>query len=134
MGLFGIILLVLFAIVCALLIFMVVIQDQDSEGLGGLFGGAGNAAFGSRSTNVVVKFTYVLGGLFFVIAFSLAVLNRGSMGDVEAAARISGEETTEWWSENAQPVEALPGTEPELTVPQDAPIPQEATAPSGDGQ
>jgi preprotein translocase subunit SecG len=128
MGLFGIILLVLFAIVCALLIFMVVIQDQESEGLGGLFGGAGNAAFGSRSTNVVVKFTYVLGGLFFVIAFSLAVLNRGSMGDVEAAARISGEQAAEWWSDEAQPGEALPGTEPALTLPQEAPLP------SGDGQ
>ena len=128
MGLFGIILLVLFAIVCALLIFMVVIQDQESEGLGGLFGGAGNAAFGSRSTNVVVKFTYVLGGLFFVIAFSLAVLNRGSMGDVEAAARVTGEQATEWWSDEAKPGEALPGTEPALTLPQEAPLP------SGDGQ
>lgn len=128
MGLFGIILLVLFAIVCALLIFMVVIQDQESEGLGGLFGGAGNAAFGSRSTNVVVKFTYVLGGLFFVIAFSLAVINRGSMGDVEAAARIPGEQASEWWSDSAQPAEPLPGTPPVLTPPQEAPLP------SGDGQ
>ena len=128
MGLFGIILLVLFAIVCALLIFMVVIQDQESEGLGGLFGGAGNAAFGSRSTNVVVKFTYILGGLFFVIAFSLAVLNRGSMGDVEAAARVTGEQTTEWWSEDSKPAEVLPGTEPELTVPEDTLVP------SGNGQ
>ena len=128
MGLFGIILLVLFAIVCALLIFMVVIQDQESEGLGGIFGGAGNAAFGSRSTNVVVKFTYVLGGLFFVIAFSLAVLNRGTMGDVEAAARVPGEQATEWWSNDAPPAEALPGAEPALTVPQDAPFP------AGNGQ
>lgn len=126
MGLFGIILLVLFAVVCALLVFMVVIQDQESEGLGGLFGGAGNAAFGSRSTNVVVKFTYILGGLFFVIAFSLAVLNRGSMGDVEAAARVPGEQATEWWSDNAQPAEALPGTEPALAPPQDTPVPSGA--------
>jgi len=66
--------------------------------------------------------------LFFVIAFSLAVLNRGSMGDVEAAARISGEQATEWWSDEAKPAEVLPGTEPALTVPQEAPVP------SGDGQ
>ncbi|HPE35638.1 MAG TPA: preprotein translocase subunit SecG, partial [Spirochaetales bacterium] len=40
MGFFAIVLLVLFAIVCALLIFMVIIQDQEGEGLGGIFSGA----------------------------------------------------------------------------------------------
>ncbi|HOX92918.1 MAG TPA: preprotein translocase subunit SecG, partial [Spirochaetales bacterium] len=80
MGLFGIVLLVLFAIVCALLVFLVIIQDQEGEGLGGIFAGAGNAAFGSRSANVVVKTTYVLGTLFFVLAFSLALINRSDSG------------------------------------------------------
>lgn len=81
MGVFGIVLLVLFSIVCALLIFMVVIQDQEGEGLGGLFSGAGNAAFGSRSSSVIVRFTYVLGALFFVIAFTLAVMQPKSSND-----------------------------------------------------
>lgn len=81
MGVFGIVLLVLFSIVCALLIFIVVIQDQEGEGLGGLFSGAGNAAFGSRSSNVVVRFTYVLGALFFIIAFTLAVIQPKSSND-----------------------------------------------------
>jgi len=112
MGVFGIVLLVLFAIVCFLLIFMVVIQDQDSEGLGGLFSGAGNAAFGSRSSSVVVKFTYVLGGLFFVIAFGLAILNRSTVGNVEKAVRSQGGTTTEWWN---------PETKTGTTAPQTAP-------------
>jgi len=102
MGVFGIVLLVLFAIVCFLLIFMVVIQDQDSEGLGGLFSGAGNAAFGSRSSSVVVKFTYVLGGLFFVIALGLAILNRSTVGNVGKAVRSQGGTTTEWWNPEAK--------------------------------
>ncbi|MBU0928776.1 MAG: preprotein translocase subunit SecG [Spirochaetes bacterium] len=103
MGVFGIVLLVLFSIVCALLIFMVVIQDQEGEGLGGLFSGAGNAAFGSRSSSVIVRFTYILGGLFFVIAFGLAVLNRSSVGDVEKAVRAQGDQATEWWSQEPAP-------------------------------
>lgn len=103
MGVFGIVLLVLFAIVCLLLIFMVVIQDQEGEGLGGLFSGAGNAAFGSRSSSVVVRFTYILGGLFFVIAFGLAVLNRGSIGNVEDAVRSQDGPATEWWSQESAP-------------------------------
>ncbi len=130
MGFFGIVLLVLFAIVCALLIFLVIIQDQEGEGLGGLFSGAGSAAFGPRSSNVIVKFTYVLGGLFFVIAFSLALINRGdSIGDVEAAARGQETQSTEWWnSEGQAPTEGLEGTEPSLTLPQESPLP------SGSGQ
>lgn len=98
MGVFGIVLLVIFAIVCLLLIVMVVIQDQEGEGLGGLFSGAGNTAFGSRSSNVVVRFTYILGGLFFVIAFSLALLSRSSVGDVEKAVQSQDSQSSEWWS------------------------------------
>ncbi len=99
MGIFSIVLLVLFSIVCALLIFMVVIQDQDGDGLGGLFSGAGNVAFGSRSSNIIVRFTYILGGLFFIIAFGLAIINRSSIGDVEDAVRAQGGQSTEWWNQ-----------------------------------
>ncbi len=113
MGVFGTVLLVLFTIVCLMLIFMVVIQDQEGEGLGGLFSGAGNAAFGSRSSNVVVRFTYILGGLFFVIAFGLAILSRSSIGDVEKAVRSQDGQATEWWSQDAKPAEApAPETTP----------------------
>lgn len=114
MGLFGIVLLVLFAIVCALLIFMVIIQDQESEGLGGLFGGAGNAAFGSRSTSVVVKFTYVLGTLFFVLAFSLAVLNRDRLGNVESSA-IVDDSGSGWFDDpSGSAGQLLEGLEPTI--------------------
>ncbi len=132
MGLFGIVLLVLFAIVCVLLIFMVIIQDQEGEGLGGVFAGAGNAAFGSRSPNIIVKVTYVLGGLFFVLAFSLAIINRGSLGNVEAAAAKKNAVSSEWWNTKTQaPSETLPGIVPELTPPQDGVVPAPATTGSG---
>jgi len=113
MGVFGIVLLVLFSIVCALLIFMVVIQDQEGEGLGGLFAGAGNAAFGSRSSSVVVRFTYVLGGLFFVIAFGLAVLSKSDADSVEKALRAKEAQSTEWWDQGATAPEAAPSSVPE---------------------
>ena len=115
MGVFGIILIVLFSIVCALLIFMVVIQDQEGEGLGGLFSGAGNAAFGSRSSSVVVRFTYILGGMFFVIAFGLAILSRSSVGNVEKAVREQGGQTTEWWSQQTQSAPDAATTQPAPT-------------------
>jgi preprotein translocase subunit SecG len=109
MGILGIILLVLFVIACLLLILMVIIQDSDSDSLGGVFAGGSSSAFGSRSTNVVVRFTYVLGAIFFVCAFSLAIINKSSLGNVEKAAaqnQAKDSTATDWW--NTKPQSAAP--------------------------
>ncbi len=98
MGILGILLLVIFVIVSLLLIFLVVIQDEDSDSLGGIFAGGSGSAFGSRSSNVVIKITYVLGALFFVTAFTLAIINKSSIGNVEAAVKPEQAQTSsEWW-------------------------------------
>jgi preprotein translocase subunit SecG len=87
---------------------MVIIQDSDSDSLGGVFAGGSGSAFGSRSTNVVIKFTYVLGALFFVCAFSLALINKSSIGNVEKAAQSNADKTSssDWW--NAKPQSSAP--------------------------
>ncbi|MEN6364469.1 MAG: preprotein translocase subunit SecG [Rectinema sp.] len=99
MGILGTLLLILFVIVCLLLIFFVVIQDEDSDSIGGLFAGGAGSAFGSRSSNVVIKITYVLGALFFILSFSMAIINKSSLGNVEAAAAVKTQEAapSEWW-------------------------------------
>jgi preprotein translocase subunit SecG len=111
MGILGIVLLVLFVIVSLLLIFLVVIQNEGSEGLGGIFAGSTQAAFGSRSSNIIIRATYVLGALFFVTAFSLALVNKGSIGNVEEAAKKAGSTQSEWWTApaDAAPAAELPG-------------------------
>jgi preprotein translocase subunit SecG len=108
MGILGIVLLVIFILSCLLLILMVIIQDSDSDSLGGVFAGGSSSVFGSRSTNVVVRFTYALGAIFFVCAFSLALINKSSLGNVEKAAQAQGKgtTTTEWW--NAKPQSSAP--------------------------
>jgi preprotein translocase subunit SecG len=108
MGILAGFLLVIFIIACILLILMVIIQDSDSDSLGGVFAGGSGSAFGSRSTNVVIRFTYVLGALFFICAFSLALINKSSVGNVEKAAQSQSTETTssEWW--NAKPQSSAP--------------------------
>jgi preprotein translocase subunit SecG len=114
MGILGIVLLVVFVIVALLLVFMVIIQDSESDSLGGLFAGGSGSAFGSRSSSVVVKFTYILGALFFVTAFSLAIINKSSVGNVEAAAQKNSQTTsTEWW--NTQPQSSAPDAQPQAT-------------------
>ncbi len=104
MGFFGILLLVVFVIVCLLLIFLVIIQDEDSDSIGGIFAGGSQSAFGSRSSNVVIRITYVLGTLFFVTAFALAVVNKSSTGNVQKAVEQSSSQTatSEWWNNQDQ--------------------------------
>jgi len=107
MGILGIILLVIFVIIAILLIFLVLIQNEEGEGLGGIFGGGGGTAFGSRSGNVLTKTTTVLGSLFLVISLGLAIMNRGPVGTgVEQAGRALFDGTaTEWFlEEDAPPV------------------------------
>lgn len=109
MEILSIVLLVFFVLVALLLIGMVLIQDEQGDGLAGMFGGGSTSTFGSRAGNVLTKTTSVLGGLFIIVALGLAVVYKTpDTGDVAAAARQQGG-TTEWWNaQPAAPVEAVP--------------------------
>ena len=94
MGIVRTVLLVAFVIVCVLLVLLVLIQREDSNGMGGVFGGGQSAAFGSHSASVLTKTTGVLAALFFVFAFSLALVNKGrdKAGDLgKTAAELQNE-------------------------------------------
>jgi preprotein translocase subunit SecG len=104
MGFFSVLLLVVFIIICLVLIFLVIIQDEDSDSIGGIFASGSQSAFGSRSSNVVIRITYVLGALFFVTAFALAVVNKSSSGNVQKAVEQTSTQTatSEWWNNQTQ--------------------------------
>ena len=96
MGVVRTILLVAFVIVCVLLVLLVLIQNDDSNGMGSIFGGGNSAAFGSHSASVLTKTTGVLAALFFVLAFTLALLTKApAQSDLSAAAEAvqSSQET-----------------------------------------
>jgi preprotein translocase subunit SecG len=124
MGVLSVVLLVFFVIVAILLVLLVLIQNSDGDSLGGIFAGGSSSAFGSRSGNVLTRATTVLGVLFLVISFGLALLNRTPGGSgVEAAGRELSSEAaaTNWLEEelNPQPViqpqpEFFPEYEPEF--------------------
>ena len=100
MGAVGVALLVLFSISAVLLIIIVMLQDEQGEGLGGIFGGGSSSAFGSRKGNVLTRFTTILGALFIIGAFSLAWYNRSvDNSDLLKAAKqnVNNEETGDWW-------------------------------------
>ncbi len=68
-------LLVTYVIVALLMVFVILMQRPKSEGLGAAFGGGVTEnIFGAQTTNVLVKFTSWLAGLFFLLTFVLSIL------------------------------------------------------------
>ena len=105
MSIFGIVLLVFFVIVAILLILLVLAQNEEGDSIGGIFAGGGGSAFGSRAGNVLTRATTVLGALFLIISFGLALANRSPSGSgVEAAGRAQMPETgANWFMEDDVP-------------------------------
>ena len=67
--------LVAFVLVAGLMVLIILMQRPKSEGLGAAFGaGVTENIFGAQTTNVLVKFTTWLAGIFFVLTFALSVL------------------------------------------------------------
>ena len=75
------VLLAIDMLVAVLMTLVILMQRPKSEGLGAAFGGGVTEnIFGAQTTNVLVKFTGWLAGIFFVLTFALSVLyaQRGS--------------------------------------------------------
>ena len=123
MGLLSIVLLVIFAMAALLMILVIMLQDDQGEGIGGLFGGGSSSAFGSRSGNILTRFTSILGAIFIVGAFALAWLNRTpETTDILEKARLEQMQKTEesnWW------VEQIQKPEPTMQQPESAPQSQD---------
>lgn len=66
--------IVLFIMLCALLCFVILIQESKSSGLGASFGGdAGESLFGTSTADVLKKFTGWLAVVFFAACIILSL-------------------------------------------------------------
>ena len=128
MGLLSIVLLVVFALAAVLMILVIMLQDDQGEGIGGLFGGGSSSAFGPRSGNILTRFTTVLGAIFIVGAFALAWLNRTPEStDIIEKARLEQMQEAEdsnWWVERIEePEPALQQLETESQTDDETELP-----------
>jgi preprotein translocase subunit SecG len=114
MGLIGIILLVLMVISAVLLVLVILVQDDQGEGIGGIFGGGSNTAFGSRSGNVLTRFTAVVAAIFLFTVFGMAWLARTpAAGNVLTKARQEALNSTtqqSWWVQAPATGTGTPGS------------------------
>ena len=101
MAVLSIILLVLFVLVSLFLIFLVSIQSEDDSGLGGIFGGNSDSAFGGRSNRVMNKITGWTIAVFVLLAVAVALVNKSSdssvlssLNDRAAATATTTDSTT----------------------------------------
>jgi len=104
--------LAMFVLVALLMVLVILMQRPKSEGLGAAFGGAVTEnIFGAQTTNVLVKFTGWLAGIFFAVTFALSILyaHRNTAG--ESALR-----------RELMKSQAAPQTSPAPTPAQPAPV------------
>lgn len=110
MGVIGTVLLVCFVIVCLLLVLLVSVQDDGENGMGGLMGGRGTAAFGSHSASVLTKTTMVFVILFFALSVGLALVNKAPkvkgdlvpVVDTQTETEAGSESSSQWWSSESE--------------------------------
>jgi preprotein translocase subunit SecG len=68
-------LLATYVLVALLMLLVILMQRPRSEGLGAAFGGGVTEnIFGAQTTNVLVKITAWLAGIFFALTFALSIL------------------------------------------------------------
>jgi preprotein translocase subunit SecG len=120
MGFIGIFILVILVISAVLLVLVILLQNEEGEGIGGLFSGGSTTPFGSRSGNILTKFTAVLAAIFILCAFALAWINRTpSKDNVIGKAQqetLQGSGDSTWYAKSpaqtagggASPTEAAP--------------------------
>jgi preprotein translocase subunit SecG len=88
-------LLVVYMLVALLMLLVILMQRPKSEGLGAAFGGGVTEnIFGAQTTNVLVKFTAWLAGIFFALTFALSILYaHQSAGDKSLRRELLKEQT-----------------------------------------
>ena len=127
--------LVLFVLVAALMVLVILMQRPKSEGLGAAFGGGVTEnIFGAQTTNVLVKFTTWLAGIFFALTFALSVLYAHQSTASSAFRReLMKNQAAPQTSPAPAGAQSSPGSSPGITPAQALPAvsPAASAAPTG---
>jgi len=127
--------LVLFVLVAALMVFVILMQRPKSEGLGAAFGGGVTEnIFGAQTTNVLVKFTTWLAGIFFALTLALSILYaHHSVASSAFRRELMKNQAAPQTSPAPAGAQSSPGSSPGITPAQASPAvsPAASAAPTG---
>jgi preprotein translocase subunit SecG len=119
--------LAVFVLVSLLMVLVILMQRPKSEGLGAAFGaGVTENIFGAQTTNVLVKFTAWLAGIFFALTLALSILN-AHRGTANSAFRRELMKTQAAPQNSPAPPAASPVTAPVQPSPSGSLAPGAAT-------
>ncbi|HVP19817.1 MAG TPA: preprotein translocase subunit SecG [Spirochaetia bacterium] len=131
MGVISVVLLVILVVSAVLLVLVVLVQDDQGEGLGGIFGGGSTTPFGSRSGNVLTRFTAILAAVFLFSILGIAWVNKApEAGNVIGRAReqaLKGGQQQNWWVQTPSPSATGTSGTPITPGANPAPAPQSST-------
>ena len=119
-------LLAIYVLVTLLMILVILMQRPKSEGLGAAFGGGVTEnIFGAQTTNVLVKFTAWLAGIFFALTFVLSILySHKTSRDTGLRQELLRQQT------NTQPSASVPPANPNAPA---VPAPSAPVLPAASG-
>ena len=127
--------LVLFVLVAALMVSVILMQRPKSEGLGAAFGGGVTEnIFGAQTTNVLVKFTTWLAGIFFALTLALSILYaHHSVASSAFRRELMKNQAAPQTSPAPAGAQSSPGSSPGTTPAQASPAvsPAASAAPTG---
>lgn len=93
---------IIFVIVSLFIILLILIQDEQGDGIGGVFGGGSSSIFGAKSSSVAVKITGFFIAFFFIFVVLLSFMNtkradNSFLNDIKTENKNS---STFWDNEN----------------------------------
>ncbi|WP_024654200.1 preprotein translocase subunit SecG [Borrelia persica] len=97
MELFRFLVFVFFVITSFMIILLVLFQDEQGDGIGGVFGGGSSSIFGARSSSVAIKITAFFITLFFIFVIALSFINtRRVDSDLLKDVKVDEKSSTFW--------------------------------------
>lgn len=121
-------LLVIHILISIVLVFLILAQTSKGNGLDSNLGGAASNVFGSSASDMLKKWTQIIGGLFLISCVFLAINVKSSKSVDNVAPASSGQVNTEQTSPAQEmsleegDIQEIPATEPASETATESPV------------
>ncbi|QMU98867.1 preprotein translocase subunit SecG [Borrelia sp. A-FGy1] len=100
MDLFKFLMFIFFIIISFMIILLVLFQDEQGDGIGGMFGGGSSSIFGAKSSNIAIRITGLFIALFFIFVVMLSFINTKRVDDSLLKEIKTNEKSSPFWNDD----------------------------------